>query len=375
MCRQPSCRATHYGNQWHIMGAFLKSLHAYETWLKAELHGDLHQPDLDKKHDKMKSGAFAFLRATYWRWSETILEICPKLATAPMVMAIGDTHLENFGTWRDVEGRLVWGANDFDDAALMPYPLDLVRLAVSASLARKDKATSVRDICDAILKGYDKGLTEPEPIILDKGYKKLRATLVLPDDERKDFWDKFEDLELEPNGTQPAYELALREALPEFGNELPFARRTAGTGSLGRPRFVAKIRWKGGPVLREAKALVPSGWLLAHKRGETTIHAEAIATGRVRSPDPHYRVKNRVLVRRLAPNSRQIEVKDDPKLLSQTMLVLMGQEIANCHSDDAAAAATVKKDLTRRDPEWLRDAVKKVAPIVEDEQAEFADRF
>ena len=83
----------------------------------------------------MRDSAFAFLRATYWRWAETILEVCPDLANAPAVLAVGDTHLENFGTWHDGEGRLVWGVNDYDEAAEMPYILDLVRLATSATLA------------------------------------------------------------------------------------------------------------------------------------------------------------------------------------------------------------------------------------------------
>lgn len=96
------------------MSDFMKSFTDFENWLKAELRGDLYQPDLNKKHDKMKSGAFPFLRATYWRWAEIILKICPEFVQVPIVLAIGDTHLENFGTWRDLEGRLVWGANDFD---------------------------------------------------------------------------------------------------------------------------------------------------------------------------------------------------------------------------------------------------------------------
>lgn len=254
----------------------------------------------------------------------------------------------------------------------MPYTLDLVRLAVSATLARSDDTISVRDICEAILEGYERGLRRLEPIVLDKEFKKLRATLVLPDKERKDFWDKFENLNLEMPGTQPAYELALREALPKNGSDLPFARRTAGTGSLGRPRFVANVRWKGGPVLREAKALVTSGWFLAHKRDATTIYTEAIATGRIRSPDPHFRVIDRVLVRRLSPNSRKIEIKDDPTLFSKEMLESMGREIANCHADDASAITSVQRDFQRRGSEWLRDAVKRVGPIVRAEQKEFS---
>src|SRR5258708_38073792 len=72
-----------------------------------------------------------FLRATYFRWTRKIGTLCPELMDAPQVLSVGDLHLENFGTWRDADGRLVWVVNDFDEAAVMPYPLDLVRLAAS----------------------------------------------------------------------------------------------------------------------------------------------------------------------------------------------------------------------------------------------------
>jgi uncharacterized protein (DUF2252 family) len=85
----------------------------------------------------MSRNAFLFLRATYFRWAKKIGRILPNLATAPQVLAVGDAHFENFGTWRDGEGRLVWGINDFDDAATMPYPFDLVRLCTSAILSGK----------------------------------------------------------------------------------------------------------------------------------------------------------------------------------------------------------------------------------------------
>ncbi|MEK1853055.1 MAG: DUF2252 family protein [Phyllobacterium sp.] len=358
------------------MASFMESFGAFEAWLEAELKGDLFQPDRDKKHTKMQDNAFAFLRATYWRWAETILEICPELSDAPVVVAIGDTHLENFGTWRDVEGRLVWGANDFDDAAPMPYALDLVRLAVSAALARNDETTSVREICETILGGYRLGLNKLEPIILDEEHRNLRENLVMPENERQKFWDKLEKAPHELRGTQPAYEFALHDALPEINPTFSFARRSAGTGSLGRPRFAGTVRWKGGNVVREAKRLVQSAWLLAHSSGDHTIFTESIAKGRQRSPDPHYQVTGSIIVRRLSPNSRKIEVEDDREIiLSHDMLEFMGREIANCHAHDATAFAAVVGDLEHRGSEWLCDAVKKVRPIVEADYEEFKDNF
>jgi hypothetical protein len=354
------------------MKSFMDSFNDYETWLKSELGSELVQGDLDSKHVKMKSGTFPFLRATYWRWAETMKESA-ELMALPQILAIGDTHLENFGTWRDAEGRLVWGANDFDDAARMPYILDLIRLGVSAALARRDESTSVKDICKAILDGYKKARNKPEPVVLDKEYGELRETLVMKDNERKKFWSKLEDAAKEVRGTQPMYEFVLQNVLPN--GDFSLARRSAGTGSLGRPRFVGMASWRGGYVVREAKRLVQSAWCLAHRTDDRTIYAEVIAKGRQRSPDPHYLVSNSIVVRRLSPNSRKIDVEDDLDLmLSTPMLSRMGQEIANCHADDrffAAAAA----DLDGRDADWLRDIVKSIVPLVEADHREFVERF
>src|SRR6266404_6154085 len=106
---------------------------AYELWLSKQM--PLILADLRLKHQRMDQSALAFLRATFYRWAQRWPHVCLELATAPVVLGVGDLHLENFGTWRDSEGRLVWGVNDFDEACQLPYPADLVRLAVSAQLA------------------------------------------------------------------------------------------------------------------------------------------------------------------------------------------------------------------------------------------------
>ena len=77
----------------------------------------------------MAQDALSFLCATFYRWAQLFPALCAKLARAPKVLGIGDLHVENYGTWRDAEGRLVWGINDFDEACPLPYTNDLVRLA------------------------------------------------------------------------------------------------------------------------------------------------------------------------------------------------------------------------------------------------------
>src|SRR5574337_1367356 len=110
-----------------------KATKKYEAWLARHL--TLVEADLELKHQRMVEDAFPFLRATFYRWAQLWPKICPGLANAPSVLAVGDLHVENFGTWCDLEGRLIWGVNDFDEAYPMAYTNDLVRLAVSAHLA------------------------------------------------------------------------------------------------------------------------------------------------------------------------------------------------------------------------------------------------
>ncbi|HSU88452.1 MAG TPA: DUF2252 family protein, partial [Terriglobia bacterium] len=130
----------------------------YEKWIAARIR--VVQEDLAFKHAQMRESPFAFLRATFYRWLQLWQELCATETSAPAVLAVGDLHIENFGTWRDSEGRLIWGINDFDEAFPLPYTFDLVRLGASARLAIKSENLTIgtRDACDAILEGYTEAI-------------------------------------------------------------------------------------------------------------------------------------------------------------------------------------------------------------------------
>ncbi|MEJ0078689.1 MAG: DUF2252 family protein [Alphaproteobacteria bacterium] len=87
----------------------------------------------------MAADPFQFLRATYWRWAETIFKICPDLKRAPHVLAVGDLHVENYGTWRDAEGRLVWGRE-----RLRRGGADALRARPRAALGERDAGAGAR---------------------------------------------------------------------------------------------------------------------------------------------------------------------------------------------------------------------------------------
>ena len=83
----------------------------------------------------------------------------------------------NFSTNSDVEGRLVWGINDFDEACELPYAADLVRLATSAALATEDNHLGISrsDAALAILDGYTAALSSKgRPVVLAEHHSRLR---------------------------------------------------------------------------------------------------------------------------------------------------------------------------------------------------------
>ena len=108
---------------------FIASITAFEAWMQTFLGPLLLvASDLRAKHKLMREDAFLFLRGTCWRWAEIAGAECPELNIGPKVASVGDAHVGNFGLWRDAEGRLVWGVNDYDEAAIIPYRMDLARL-------------------------------------------------------------------------------------------------------------------------------------------------------------------------------------------------------------------------------------------------------
>jgi hypothetical protein len=348
----------------------VESTKAFEAWLREHLGKELVAADLRTKHQRMSEAPFPFLRATYWRWSETIFDVCPELKSAPAVLSVGDLHLENFGTWRDIDGRLVWGVNDFDEAAEMPYVLDLVRLAASALLGCPHVGTP-RTISANMLKGYQRGLANPHPIVLDQDYDWLRKLVVVPNIDRIHFWQKMESLKPLKHAPPQRYVKVLAGAMPAPKLKLLFSPRTAGLGSLGRPRWVGLAQWQGAPVVREVKAALPSAWTRANG-GSRAINCFKIAAGRHRAPDPWFGLKDGIVVRRLSPNNRKLDAEGHPlELISRKYLRAMGRELAAIHLGDGNQKAAIAHDLENRDPDWLASAATRAANFIRREQREW----
>jgi len=330
----------------------------YEAWLGK--HIPILKADLNAKHQHMASDPFSFFRATFYRWMQLWPEHCQDCGDAPGVLGVGDLHVENYGTWRDTEGRLIWGINDFDEAFPLPYTIDLVRLTTSAWLAieLEDLAIAPADAAVAVLDGYTTGLNAGGlPFVLSEEHRWLRDAVTSKLRDPTIFWEKLSALP--PLKRVPEGVLSLlRNALPEKNLAFRVAHRQAGLGSLGRERYVALADWRGGKIAREAKALLASACAWAGLRpSDAHIYYADIVGRSARAADPFLSLKGAWILRRLSPFCSRIELsalsrsRDEEKLLWG-----MGRELANVHLGTRGAAPRILRDLERRKAKWLRRA-------------------
>jgi hypothetical protein len=337
----------------------------YEAWLAG--HATLVPAALDRKHELLSKGAFPFLRGTFYWWVLRWPEVCPDLAQAPQVLGVADLHVENFGTWRDAVGRLIWGVNDFDEAGACAYAQDLVRLATSALLAGEERHGSIAggEACKAIEEGYADALAAGgAPFVLEEKHRALRELALGAGRDPATFWDKLQKLPRLTGKAPPGAVDALQELLPEPGLAYELRTRIAGIGSLGVQRIVALATWRGGLVAREAKARVPSALAWASGGAGVDRYQEIVAHA-VRAPDPLLRAGSHWLVRRLAPDCARIELESVPKERDEARLLhAMGAETANVHLGVRAKAKVVAEDLRRRPAGWLHDAARRMADAV-----------
>lgn len=117
--------------------------------------GALHAADpaaFQVKFRKMAASAFAFYRGTAALFyadleGEGDRHSGPYLdERTGRVWIHGDLHAENFGTYMNSHGRLIFNVNDFDEAYVGPFTWDLKRFAASVALIGYSKALSDEQI-------------------------------------------------------------------------------------------------------------------------------------------------------------------------------------------------------------------------------------
>ncbi|GAA1176816.1 uncharacterized protein (DUF2252 family) [Kitasatospora gansuensis] len=109
------------------------------------------------KFRKMAASAFAFYRGTAGLYYADLTTPPFEAFGAPYldertsrVWIHGDLHAENFGTYLNAEGRLVFNVNDFDEAYVGAFTWDVQRLAASLALLGYAKALSDGTIAELV---------------------------------------------------------------------------------------------------------------------------------------------------------------------------------------------------------------------------------
>lgn len=126
---------------------------AFEDLLRSDPRG------FRTKFRKMAADPFAFYRGSACLFYADLAGLEDRWADerASRVWIHGDLHVENFGTYMNDEGLLVFDVNDFDEAYLGHFSWDLRRLVASLALMCWQKALpedDVRDLTAGYLRSY-----------------------------------------------------------------------------------------------------------------------------------------------------------------------------------------------------------------------------
>src|SRR5437588_12575128 len=124
--------------------------------------GDLMSADPDAfrgKFRKMAATPFAFYRGSAGLFYADMAREDDPFSNdkTGRVWIQGDLHAENFGTYMNSQGMLVFDVNDFDEAYVGPFTWDIKRLVASLSLLGYQKAMSddeIRQMMEAVVRSY-----------------------------------------------------------------------------------------------------------------------------------------------------------------------------------------------------------------------------
>ncbi len=268
---------------------------------------------LAMKYQRLRASSFVFLRGCCHLF-QARLPASGVLKSAPPAWVCGDLHLENFGSYKAANGLVYFDINDFDEALLAPASWDLAHLLTSLWLANDAwqlPGAQLRDLGTATLAAYADALAEGKPYwverdtaqglvrdLLDGRRLRKRPQFLASrtrqgSDGLRHLWvskDKppTADAKALPVKRKEAArvaafitELAQQQAEPGFFRVLDVARRVAGTGSLGLPRYVVLVQGKGSPdgnYLLDLKAAQPSAlqpWVKKLKLAQPRWPSEA----------------------------------------------------------------------------------------------------
>ena len=134
-----------------------------------EAFSDLMKADPDAfrtKFRKMAADPFAFYRGSACVFYADVADREDRWADerTGRVWIQGDLHVENFGTYMDGAGVLIFDVNDFDEAYVGHFTWDLQRFAASVALMCWQKALSDDEI-SRLIETFTRAYIRPGAVV------------------------------------------------------------------------------------------------------------------------------------------------------------------------------------------------------------------
>ncbi len=217
----------------------------------------------------LRADAFAFFRGTNALFYRT-LELPRGLIASPAVLACGDLHPQNFGSYKGDNRLVYFDLNDFDESCVAPAAFELVRFLASVliagdalNLGKKLSAGLVKEFIDT----YAANLISKKPrwverplatgpvrtllrslkgrhrrdLIKQRSRRKAGKIRLIIDGKRTLAATAHDRAQVK--AILAAY--ASTQSAADFFEPLDIARRIAGNGSLGLPRYTVLVRGYG----------------------------------------------------------------------------------------------------------------------------------
>jgi hypothetical protein len=305
----------------------------------------------------MHADRFRFLRGTYYLWLARVVEQVPDALGTARVPLVGDLHVENFGTWRDGGQVRRWGVDDLDELGTGPWLLDLLRLAVSVTLA-PHIALDDAAACDTLLREYASARPGADVALTAPTAKHLRA-MVPPFASPRKYYDALAGGH--PVADLPAEVVAAAERIAEPGWKPTWHAREAGTGSLGHRRCDGVgLAADGSRHAREAKQLGPGTNVWAAPLDARLPHPDDGLYARVlaalKGPAAAVRLQD-WQVRDLAPDVVRIELSGLRPKDATLLLASMARATADVHATDKKAWKAAQEQARGLDRKHFRRLV------------------
>jgi uncharacterized protein (DUF2252 family) len=351
----------------------------------------------ERKIARMSASPLAFLRGAAPMFYQ-MLAARPELARGPKGEGwlTGDLHLENFGAYRPDHGSYddhgahkhdapiaTFNLNDFDDAFVGPWRIDVLRLTTSLVLGGRELGADghrALELCYRLLDAYvasafgpPRPVPLPRPVeaLIGQVHDRTRVELlegrtVLHHGERR--LARGERYRALARGVVAKVPGAFAKYVAKLDPEerpsddelsiLDVALRVAGTGSLGGLRIAVLVRGKGGS---------DGSWLFDMKEQGVPSAADLYGK-RVGAMDPGTRVVTAIeaclehpprmigttklggismFVRRLSPQEDKLDLSRIQDADLNALATYLGSLVGTAHRRGASTPATKAADRKR----------------------------